>query len=60
MDGQALEQQEKGVAPADARAYRPWGTWKIALAYAIFFAVAVLSILSIDGHVLATPDPLSK
>jgi hypothetical protein len=29
-----------------------WPWWKIALAYAIMFAVAILSIWTIDGHVM--------
>ena len=29
-----------------------WPRWKIALAYAILFAVAILSIWTIDGHVM--------
>ena len=49
-----------GVAPADAVARRRWAPWKIVLAYLVLFAVAILSIVLIDGHVMITPDPLSK
>ena len=45
-----------GVAPADALPYHRWPRWKIVIAYAIFFGVAVGSIWMIDDHVLkATP-----
>ena len=33
-----------------ARVRWPW--WKVVLAYAIMFAVAILSIWTIDGHVM--------
>ena len=29
-----------------------WPLWKIVLAYAVMFAVAILSIWTIDGHVM--------
>ena len=29
-----------------------WPLWKIALAYGVMFAVAILSIWTIDGHVM--------
>ena len=33
-----------------ARVRWPW--WKVAIAYAIMFAIAILSIWTIDGHVM--------
>jgi hypothetical protein len=45
-----------GVARADARPHARWPRWKIVVAYAVFFAVAVGAIWMIDDHVLkATP-----
>ena len=45
-----------GVAPADARPHTRWPRWRIVIAYAVFFAVAVGAIWMIDDHVLkATP-----
>ena len=38
--------QERPLAPVR------WPLWKIALAYGVMFAVAILSIWTIDGHVM--------
>jgi hypothetical protein len=45
-----------GVAPFDAVDRPNWPAWKIALAYAVMFAVAVGSIWLIDGHVLLATE----
>jgi hypothetical protein len=51
------EASARGVAPADARAYRRWPAWKVALAYGVLFGIAVGSIFVIDGHIIKTTQP---
>jgi hypothetical protein len=51
-DGQLSD----GIAPADRLARQTWPAWKIALAYAVLFGVAVGSIWMIDSHVLLATE----
>jgi len=51
------EATARGIAPADRRAHQRWPRWKIALAYAVLFGVAVGSIYMIDDHVLQATAP---
>jgi hypothetical protein len=52
--GETSKESVIGVAPADLRGR--WGRWKIVLAYAVLFGVALGAIWLIDDHVLkATP-----
>jgi hypothetical protein len=37
-----------------------WPRWKIALAYAIMFAIAILSIWMIDDHVLKVAAEMAR
>jgi len=50
---------DPGLGPADRLPRQRWPRWRIALAYALLFGIAVGSICVIDGHVLkATPAPV--
>ena len=37
-----------------------WPLWKIAIAYAVMFAVAILSIWTIDGHVMKLSEEMLR
>ena len=49
--------RSSGIAPADARPHARWPAWRVALAYAILFGVALGSIWMIDDHVLQATPP---
>jgi hypothetical protein len=51
---------ESGVAPADARPRARWPRWRIVLAYAVLFALAIASIWMIDDHVLKATPPATR
>jgi hypothetical protein len=45
-------QPPQAVAPPEGTPHARWPKWKIALAYAVMLAVAILSIWLIDTHVM--------
>ena len=52
---------DAGIALADLRVRARWGRWRIVLAYAVLFGVALGAIWLIDDHVLkATPAATSR
>jgi hypothetical protein len=51
-DGQVSD----GIAPTDRVARQTWPAWKMALAYAVLFGVALGSIWMIDSHVLLATE----
>ena len=48
------------TAPAGRLAHARWPAWKIALAYATMFAVAIASIWTIDRHVMKVAADLAR
>ena len=55
--GEPSKESVVGVAPADLRVRARWARWKIVLAYAVLFGVALGAIWLIDDHVLKATPP---